>query len=320
MIADIPFHVPLKFMADFEAGALIRFGSLLKNASNGQIVAHLQESGVTQSLVSGFISSGGSPLGMTANALSQVVSAGASVYTAMEVNKIKEMIESLQVLQYATLGASLVGVGVTLGGFAYMRSRLNTVDKNIQKISTDIHEGFQEIHKANLRREIAKTNSFIEKAKSAWTMNNPNPEYHRIAEGMNEQAHFFESEISHLLGKDGLNIDPDLFCELVQLYVMCNGTVIDCRIRTNELLNAREVSESVSMRYRKYFDLIHAGRFQGDLNRASRIVKNLRDVTDSSLTKPYLIEHLINTKVDGSTYLNRLDKEKRHPILLLSIK
>ena len=44
----IPFEVPEKFAADLRSGNLIRIGALLRNARTGQIVAHLQETGVAQ--------------------------------------------------------------------------------------------------------------------------------------------------------------------------------------------------------------------------------------------------------------------------------
>jgi hypothetical protein len=318
VISQIPFHVPLEFLAGIQDGSLIRFGGLLKDASSGQIVAHLQESSVAHSLLSEFASIGMSPLSLGAQLGSNFVDAGSGIYTAIQVAQLKSMLEFLQVLQFATLGVSMVGVGVTLGGFLYMRGRLNTLDQNIQKLSVAIHLGFEEVQKARLRRELAKVNNLIENAKLADTRTQPTFVYNRIADAMSEQASFFEQELRHLM-KDSSRVDMNYFWELSQLFILCNGTVIDCRMRANELPNARAVSEAIADKYREHFDLLHAGKFQGEFKNASMIVKTLRDVTDGAITKPYLIQHLIDNKIDGPSYFKRLDEEKQQPLLLLTV-
>ena len=84
-----------------------------------------------------------SPLSLGAQLGSNFVDAGSGIYTAIQVAQLKSMLEFLQVLQFATLGVSMVGVGVTLGGFLYMRGRLNTLDQNIQKfLNFKIYDDF----------------------------------------------------------------------------------------------------------------------------------------------------------------------------------
>lgn len=46
---------------------------------------------------------------------SSVVNTGSSIYTAIQVRQLKAMMETLQALQVATLGVSLVGVGAQRG-------------------------------------------------------------------------------------------------------------------------------------------------------------------------------------------------------------
>jgi hypothetical protein len=48
------------------------------------------------------------------------------------------------------------------------------------------------------------------------------------------------------------------------------------------------------------------------------LVQGIREATDSALTKPYLIQSIIEKEIDGKEYLNRLREEKEHPILMLS--
>ena len=49
----IPFIVPLKFATKFAAGSIVRHGALLKDSGSGQIVGHLQETSLLQSVLGG---------------------------------------------------------------------------------------------------------------------------------------------------------------------------------------------------------------------------------------------------------------------------
>ena len=179
-----------------------------------------------------------SPLSIGTQLATNFANSGAGIYTAIQVAQLKSMVEALQVLQYATLGVSMVGVGVTLGGFLYMRGRFNTLDQNIQKLSTAIHLGFEEAQKARLRSEMAKVNNLIESAKLAETRTQPNLEYNRIADAMSEQASFFEQELIHLMNSSS-RVDMNFFWELSQLFILCNGTVIDCQWFTDSFPQGR---------------------------------------------------------------------------------
>lgn len=52
MITQILFEIPTVYEAAVKSGSLLQIGGLLKDAATGQIVAHLQESGVAHALLS----------------------------------------------------------------------------------------------------------------------------------------------------------------------------------------------------------------------------------------------------------------------------
>ena len=49
------------------------------------------------------------------------------------------------------------------------------------------------------------------------------------------------------------------------------------------------------------------------------LVQAIRDVTDAALTKPFLIETLIEKGIGGRDFISALRDEKEHPLLLLGI-
>lgn len=314
MITQILFEIPAAYEAAVKSGSLLQIGGLLKDASTGQIVAHLQESGIAHALLSKAVGASMGPLGLVAEALN----AASGIYTAVEVTKLKAMISTLQSLQYATLGVSLVGVGVSVAGFVYMHKRFNAVEGRIDELMRSIQSGFASQREAEMRSHLSQVKGLVKELKEAPTLARPGRGYSRVADAMSEQAAHFEGELEFLINTNGkLNID--MFWQLAQLLMLCNSVRIDCRIRSDELRNAREISESVASDYQRLFDPLSVGSFNAPVGDASIVTKTLREITDAAMTKPYLIEYLRTQRVSGADYLSRLERETESPLLMLRV-
>ncbi len=308
------FQIPALYRAALESGELVRVGALLKDAATGKIVTHLQESGIAHSLLSKTIMASTGPLGLA----TETVNMASGIYTAVQVTQLKSMIAALQVLQYATLGVSLVGVGVSVAGFVYMHKRFNALDCRIDELMKSIHSGFAIQHEATLRAHISQTKGLIKAAGQAPTLSRPEMEYARVAEAMSEQAAYFEGELEFLITMNG-KINVEIFWQLAQLLMLSNSIRIDCRLRCNELRNAREIAESVGNDYQRIFDPLSIASFHSSSDNRIVITKTLREITDAALTKPYLIEYLRTQRINGAEYLQRLESETESPILMLQV-
>ena len=314
MLTQIPFEIPAAYDAAVKAGTLLRVGGLLQDAGTRQIVAHLQESPVAHSVLSKVVGASMGPVGLAAEAFN--VSTG--VYTAVEVKRIKAMIASLQSLQYATLGVSLVGVGVTVAGFVYMHKRFNALEGRIDELMRSIESGFANQRAAALRAHISQVKGLVKSVTQAPTFSRPEREYSRVAEAMSEQAAHFEGELEFLIKTDG-KMNVEIFWQLVQLLTLSNSIRIDCRIRSNELRNAREISESVAEDYQRLFDPLSVASFHSPEDDGAVIAKTIREITDAAMTKPYLIEHLRTQHINGADYIGRLENETENPFLMLRV-
>jgi len=312
MITQILFEIPAAFEAAVRTGSLVQVGGLLKDAGTGQIVAHLQESGLAQSLISKAMVASSGPVGLAA----EVANLGAGLYTAVEVTQMKAMMATLQTLQYATLGAALVGVGVSVAGFAYMHKRFNALEGRIDELTGTVRSGFASQREATLRTHLSQVKGLVKAAKQAPTLSRPEAEYGRIAEAMAEQAAHFEGEVEFTI-KASRRIDVEAFWQLAQLLILSNGVRIDCRIRSNELRNAREISEAVAEDYQRLFDPLSPASFIAAEGEGALVARTLREITDAAVTKPYLIEHLRTRRINGADYMQALDEETKSPILLL---
>lgn len=312
MLSSIPFEIPVHMLMRFNAGELIRYGTILKDVATGKIAGHVQETGVAQSLLSSALSGLPTPLSM----VSDLINVGSGIYTARQISHLKVMMETLQSLQIATLGVSLVGVGVTVAGFVHMHKRFNALDGRINQVIETIQRGFEDQRKADLRVQLARTRSFLDRAQHARQLNAPLSEYMNVAAGLAEQAAFFEGEIAFLSSKDG-TISLPVFWQLTQTLILCNGLRIDCEVRTNELGHALAVTDSVATSYRNLFNPLTPVSFQCGVEEGLAAVKVLRDVTDAAASKPYLIDYLRTRRISGDGYLDALENEKESPLLFL---
>ena len=301
MFGQIPFDLPLRFLPGLASGDIVRYGAILKEAGTGRILGHLQESGIAQSLLSQALSSATSPLSLA----SSVVNTGSSIYTAIQVRQLKAMMETLQALQVATLGVSLVGVGVSVAGFLYMRKRFNSLDGRLDRLIDAVEAGFENLERSGFRQQMSRTKSLVQRAELARSMIDPPKEYKEVAAQLAEQAAFFEGEIVFQISTKS-PINHDTFWLFAQLWMLCNSVRVDCQIRANELLNAQHVSERIG-----------PASFNTDHLEGRATVKILRDATDSAHSKPFLLDYLRTRRIEGPAYLDSLEREKEQSMLVL---
>jgi hypothetical protein len=317
MIGDILFSIPSEFATGIADGSLIRIGTLLKDSATGQIVAHVQETGLAQQLLGGMTSSPFSPI----NALN-LASSG---YANIQLNQLKTMVEGLQLLQYANLGVSIAGIGVSAIGFAMMNKRLNNIESHITNLTKKLDWHFQELRSAELRKHYSQIYVLLEKANVAHKLTNSLNEWRNIASQLADESGFFRGEINYLLEKS--KVDTDLFTSFIHSLALCNNARIECLLLANELAAAQEVAINIGNSYRLLFDnitpfqLVNSNNNQielcQDLFAIKSLVQGIRDITDVALTKPFIIETLIEQGIDGHNFVTMLKEEKERPLLLL---
>lgn len=312
MMSTIPFEISAELLGRVASGELVRYGTILKDSVTGQIVRHVQETGVAQSVLSNLASGPFAPISMTAD----VLNAGASIYTGVKINQIQAMMGMLQSLQVATLGVSLVGVGVSVAGFYHMNKRFTSLERRMEHVGESIRSGFESLGRRDLRRQLHLTKSLLQRAQQAAALSHPLTEYSEVAAGLADQAAFFSGEIDHMVNTSG-SMDPDVFWQMTQMLMLCNSVRIDCRIRTNELRYALLVSEAVSSNYSDLFTQLTPLSFGPAVDQGLATVRVLRDACDAAASKPYLIDYLHTQRIGGGDYIEAIEHEKNSPYLLL---
>jgi len=312
MLSTIPFEIPAELLGRLASGEVVRYGTLLKDSVTGQIVRHVQETGAAQSVLSSLAAGPFAPLSMVAD----VVNAGASMYTGIQISQLKAMMENLQLLQVATLGVSLAGVGVSVAGFYYMHKRFNALEIRMDRLGETLRAEFESLSHRDLRKQLHLTKSLLQRAQQAQALSDPQPEYSEVAAGLADQAAYFDGEIAFMVKAEG-PISPEVFWQLAQMLMLCNGVRIDCRIRTNELRHALAVADAVSTDYNNLFTHLTPLSFGPAVDQGLAAVKILRDASDAAASKPFLIDYLRTRRISGSDYIEALEQEKSSPYLLL---
>lgn len=326
MIGPIPFEVPAHFAAAINSGSIVRAGALLKDSGTGKIVAHLQETGLAQQLMDSAVSSPFSPL--------QALNTPSSLAANLQLVQLNKMVEGLQILQFANLGATAAGIGVSVIGFALMNKKLNSMQAQIAAFSDRIEERFAELKERELRVHFARVHGLFEQADQAHMLSNRSTEWQRIAGVLADEGSFFRSEIIYLTQQDVF--DLDLYSTLTRSYALCNAGRIECLVQAGELPSARRVSADVAKTYNTLFDDVtplHLAQnalrmvqtedksdydlLREELPKMHTFVQGLRDSQDAALSKPYLLDTLIEQEINGYEYMRVLREEKNEPIYLL---
>jgi hypothetical protein len=218
MIGKILFSIPTEFVPGLTEGSLIRIGTLLKESGTGKIVAHLQETGIGQQVLSGAGQLPFSPLA--------ALNFASSGYANVQLGQLKTMVEGLQSLQYINLGVSIAGIGVSAIGFAMMNKRLKSIESQMCNLDEKLDQHFQALFERELRRHYSQVYVLIEKADLAHSLTNSSAEWRSVASQLADESGYFLGEIGHLLKQ--VVFDIDLFTSLVRSLALCNAARIEC--------------------------------------------------------------------------------------------
>lgn len=326
-MSHIPFIIPTEFSLGIADGSIVRFGSLLKDASSGKILGHLQETGIGQKLLSDIVTAPFSPLAP--------FNIASDIYTNIQISQIKTMIASLQMLQFVNLGAALTGIGVSVVGFNLINQKLTKLEKHIVDIKDQLDQHFKCLIDRELRAHFSRIKSLLIEAQTALSLTNPTNTFMFIASRLSEEAGYFRGELVNMLNQDGFN--NELFINFTQGMLTCNSARLECFLLSNELeaakANAKQMGQELS-------DISHAIEpsiltqkslgSSGINNNVSSVtyrakqqemvslVKGLRDATDVAQTRPFLIDTLIRNDINGRDFIQSLQDEKEHPLFIVS--
>lgn len=127
-------------------GTLTRHGGVIREAATGQIVRHLVES---PALTSNLMTFAGNPLLGAVKIASDTAGHGITIHKLHQVsnqlNQVQQMLNPILGLSQIAAGASVLNVGISAVGFAYMGYKLNQIQTSLGKMQQSMEAGFKNI-------------------------------------------------------------------------------------------------------------------------------------------------------------------------------
>jgi hypothetical protein len=337
MVGNIVFEVPSQFAASILDGSAVRIGTLIKDTASGKVLAHVQETGLAQQLMSSGSLQPFSLPKIPTNPMSFVADAAnlaSSAYANVQLNHLTKLVENLQILQFANLGFTLAGIGVSAVGFAVVIKRLNRVEKSIAELSVKVDRKFQELYERELRHCFSRIQTLYDGALQTGHLINSARDWIGIEQKLAVESGILRAEIQHLLTQD--TFSPDLFSQLIQALTLGNGVRQECLLRSNETGAAHHFALTIGDQYSELFDDLSANElarkamgnytgpereeiihFNAKKRTTTQIVQGCRDLTESALCRPLLISHLADRGITGGEYLDAISLRNEEGILLL---
>ena len=120
-------------------GTLTRHGGVIRESATGQIVRHLVESpGLTNNLMSVATN----PILGSINSATNAIGHG---ITINKLNQIQRVLPSILQMSQIAAGASVINIGISAVGFAYMGYKLHKIQTSLGKIQQSMKVGFKNI-------------------------------------------------------------------------------------------------------------------------------------------------------------------------------
>ena len=127
-------------------GTLTRHGGVIREAATGQIVRHLVES---PALTGNLMTFAANPLLGAVKIASDTAGHGITIHklnnVSNQLNQVQQMLNPILGLSQIAAGASVLNVGISIAGFAYMGYKLNQIQTSLGKMQQSMEAGFKNI-------------------------------------------------------------------------------------------------------------------------------------------------------------------------------
>ena len=308
----IPFANPAKFLAGYLAGEVVRRGAILQNASNGQIVGHLQETGLLQKILEAGLSF--DPTGIT-GLIGVVQNFGMS----RKLNAMQEALGTVQYLQYATLFSSVAGIGVTAATSIMIMRRLNKLDDTLEVIEDRITDLPRKLRIPDLRSRLVDVSTSVERLDEAALRSNPSDVVLHVERELHQAFNHIHDSLCTIVVET--KVDAGLVRALLAVLALCGASQFKALLFLDEKETAMERSR---MQCRKLGDLAFlmprdemASRLPEGGDLALAISRDCSEIRYRFASLPALARCLMDHGLDGREYVQTVLDEDSEPLLCL---
>lgn len=201
-------QVPPEQLIKWATGAVFVDGSMVKDAITKQVVTHLQPAGALTKVLASIT---GGPLG--------AIDAVSSVAANAQLVQIKSLLETLQTVATVGAAASVLNLGVSIGGFALVLSKLRAMDAKLDGIARQL-DAIAKTLNTDFR---AKGYSALNGAESAFELSSPAERKRYWQEAERDLDYLVQHSFQKLMGM-GLD-DPGALAANSRTRFVMAGTI-----------------------------------------------------------------------------------------------
>lgn len=310
---SIPFDIPAQFISSEAAGAVKRYGAILRDEATGRIVGHVQETGVLQKALH-------TGLSFDPTGASGLIGIAQNAAITSKLNAMQAMMGTMQVLQVATLASSVIGIGVTAASTAIILNRLEKVDKALVGIEASVADLPAKWREMNLRAKIVTVRTSLERLQEAEVR----PDAESVVKSVEERLSYVFDEIHNGLAEVVIQarVDAGLVRSLLASLALCGAAQIKSLLwldmkEAAELRSCHQVTKLENLAFLMPRDLM-ADRLGHDQATALGVSQDFSEIRLRIASQPSLARKLIAREINGREYVERIEQEETEPYLLLA--
>lgn len=323
--------VPAHLAAGLNDGTLKLFGSIIRNASNGQIAGFLQETGVGQYAA---LAMGNPGLAVGKAALDL----GLKVTTVVQNEQIKRAVATLHNLQLGSLALGVAGIGVSVVGFAVMSAKIEGVRRQVDGLGERIDTLARSVEL--LRQEVIATDfdrlrTVVEQVDEGFVVTDPAAQWRDAAMAAHELANRFERRAKEVLGDKPVfdTVEP-----FAAAHALASAVRVSARLAAGDEAAARIAADGAAKTARDLTgnfgiaDLAsqtllasgveagtagYARAIEAAHTAAAPVIATARAREAAALSTPLTLAELERRGIAGRGWLEAARAESEEPVLLL---
>ncbi len=308
----IPFSVAAEHIPGLLSGQVVRYGAILKDASTGRILGHVQETGIAQKIIQSGLSF--DPTGVTG-----LIGVAQNIAIARKLDAMQQALGSLQVVQYASLFSSVVGVGVTAASTAMILKRLSAVDDALSTIEASIGDLPTKWRELSLRSRLVDVSTSVERLHEASLRSDGSKVVLQVEKDLQKGFNHVHDGLCSVVVETKVN--PGLLRALLAGLSLCGASEFKALVWLDEKDAAQHRSRVQFEKLRQLAFLMPrnqlASRLGGDEELSFGISRECSEIRYRVASQPALIQSLIGSDINGRAYIEQIQQEEKEPLLLL---
>ncbi|SFV53263.1 hypothetical protein MNB_SM-7-895 [hydrothermal vent metagenome] len=292
------------------SGKLIRIGMIIKEASSGKIVGHMKEVGHLTKVLNSF------PIGL--DPLSNL----SDIYQGVQLEQIKQSLETLQLISTVGAAASVATLGVSVAGFGIVINKLNKLDEKLDVVLENIKEVkeiVQSIKEDNDTLKLADLNQAAQKMDKALVADTQERRRELLTDANNifskYKQYYLQVAQKSKLWKDN-ELPIDISNELYSRYVTCALGELYSEFLLGDIASTTKTWEQINNELKSISEFDKKRIFRNYSDRAIKMQEDLD--LDNLKSKIVFTDEMINetcNRVDSLVHeIKYIEKKKIKPI------